>query len=584
MKRNILLFLISLIFCSANADGGINIGYCGGAVSKKGCVPVKGEGWIHAAAVLTPELLTSYAGTEMNSIRVGLASRLNIDTLKVWVRNTIDGTDLATGMAVFGEGQSIIRGWNEISLDNNIKIDGTDAISIGYSFHHKKDADVISAVGSPVENSFYINKGEEWEDMSSLGTLSIEAVVTGGSFASYDLALKDVYGMSSSNGGINFTAMVENKGTTNVSGFEITTSVEGYDDVFVRHFDIEVPSSGVIEVRYNEAIPAELEAGTQRKIIARITSIDGGDDENTDNNEANVRYSYKKYVLVEEFTGERCGNCPRAAQALHELITDENYAGKIIPVTHHSGFYEDWLTTEADTEYTWFYNSNGTFAPAMMYDRYAFFLSDGTKGNPTPVGLVPDKDFIKEHIDKRLESFSHVTFDMTGEYDNKVTVTIKIKGERDKRFSKTDERITVFLLEDNIKAKQQNGAGDDYMHNYVLRAWNSIWGSVIEWNENTFEYECQLILDPYWIKKNLHVTAFVSSYDPENPAECSVENARDIRFDTITGIEDIESDSNIVRTDYYTTDGLKINTLRSGLYIQRDIYADGREEVKKIIR
>ena len=568
----------------ANVSAGINLGYCGGAVSKNGSVPVKGKGWTHASAVLTPHLLSNYSGCEITNIRVGLASRLNIDTLKVWVRNTVDGTDLATGMSVFGQGQSIVRGWNEIVLDNTIKIDSSSNICLGYSFHHKKDADVISTVGSPIENSFYLNRGEGWEDLSSLGALSIEAVVTGGNFAHVDLALNDIYGMRANKGGINFTAVIENKGTSDISGFDITTTVEGYQDTFVRHFDVSVPSSQSIEIKYNEPIPEKYEAGTKNQILATISSVNEGKDENPDNNETYVRYSYKKCVLVEEFTSERCGNCPAASKALEELIADENYADKIIPVVHHSGYREDWLTNVADVEYTWFYNSSGTFAPAMMYDRHAFFLSDGDKGNPTPVGFVPDKEHIKKYVNERLETFSHVSFDMIAEYDNKVTVTIKVNGERDKRFSKTNERITIYLLEDNIKAKHQNGGGDNYIHNYVLRTWNSVWGDVIEWNGNSFEYECQLTLDPYWVKKNLHITAFVSSYDPENPAECSVENAQDIRFNEITGIETMSTASEIVKTEYYTIVGIKTEVPTNGLYIERIIYSDGREEVRKIMK
>ena len=60
MKRNILLFLISLMFCATGAAEGINIGYCGGQVSKQGCMPVSGEGWVHASAVFTADMLSIY--------------------------------------------------------------------------------------------------------------------------------------------------------------------------------------------------------------------------------------------------------------------------------------------------------------------------------------------------------------------------------------------------------------------------------------------------------------------------------------------------------------------------------------------
>ena len=573
-----------MLFCTVSTAEGIHAGYCGGNISKKGCISISGEGWFHAAAILTSDVINNYQGCDITMVRAGLASRLNIDTLKVWVRNNLNGEDLANGTVVFGEGQSIIRGWNDIMLDKSFKIGNKTDICIGYSFHQKKTSSAISAVGTPVENSFFLDKGNGWEDMNSLGALSIEAVLTGGDFAQFDLALKEAYAMKSNDKGTNFSATIENKGTSDVSGFDITTTVEGYSDTFLKHFDINIPGSSTVEVRYNIDIPESYEAGTKNEIKAIISSISNGEDENMDNNEVSVRYSYKKCVLIEEFTSESCGNCPRASKAVEELMTNDYYAERVIPVTHHSGYYPDWLTTDAGEEYTWFYNTSGTYAPAMMYDRYPFFLTKGDKGDPTPVGEVPDKDYVKTYIDKRLESFSHVTFDMNGEYDNKVTITIKVKGERDKRFSKTDERITVFLLEDDIKAKKQNGGGNDYIHNYVLRAWNSIWGDVIEWNDNSFKYECSLTLDPYWIKNNLHITAFVSSYNPENPAECVIENARDIRFETVTGIEEISSDKETIKTEYFTIDGIRANVLGKGLFIEKRTFNDGSQQVKKIYR
>lgn len=583
MKRNILLFLVILFVGVVKASSGISVGYCGGMVSKEGCIPVEGEGWTHVSAILTSDMLEPYVGNKITSVRVGLASRLNVDTLTVWVRNKMDGNDIASGKVVFGEGQSIVRGWNEITLDKQVEIEPLDDICIGYSFHHNKNADVISAIGTPVENSFFIKTGDEWEDKSALGALSIEAIVTGGDFANYDLALKEVYGMKSSQGGVNFTALVENKGMSDVNTFEIITSVDGFEDVYKQRFDKLIPSNSSLEIKYNISIPEKHEAGTKNRIKTVVSCLEGTD-EKTDNNEVFVNYSYKRCVLVEEFTSESCGNCPRASKALEELMSDSQYSGKIIPVMHHSGYYEDWLTCDADIAYTWFYNSKGTFAPAMMYDRCAFFLSDGDKGNPTPAGKVPDKEHVKKYIDKRLETFSHVTFDMTAEYDNKVTLTVRITGERDKRFSKTDERITVYLLEDNIKARNQNGADDNYIHNYVLRAWNSIWGDVIEWNNNSFEYECQLTLNPYWIKKNLHITAFVSSYDWEDPAACTVENARDMRFEAATGIEEIVEGDAVVLTEWYTLDGRKTECMDSGFFIERRVYASGKEEIRKIMR
>ncbi len=45
---------------------------------------------------------------------------------------------------------------------------------------------------------------------------------------------------------------------------------------------------------------------------------------------------YKK-VLVEDYTGHKCGNCPAAAEVLTAL--ESQYPGKIVPLAIHAGFF-----------------------------------------------------------------------------------------------------------------------------------------------------------------------------------------------------------------------------------------------------
>ena len=40
-------------------------------------------------------------------------------------------------------------------------------------------------------------------------------------------------------------------------------------------------------------------------------------------------------VLIEDFTGQRCTNCPKATDAIHEM--QEAYGSSVIPVAIHCG-------------------------------------------------------------------------------------------------------------------------------------------------------------------------------------------------------------------------------------------------------
>lgn len=292
---------------------------------------------------------------------------------------------------------------------------------------------------------------------------------------------------------------------------------------------------------------------------------------------------YEKKVLLEEFTTEVCPNCPAGAALVRGLIENPDFTDRVIVATHHSGYYTDWLTTETDEALMWFYNSDYTFAPAMMFDRYPNF-NDQYSHEPTPVGFVGDGYDMSKYAKRRLNKKAHVWIDITAEYDNDKTVTVHVKGDRTKVFCDTDPRIFVYITEDNVVAKNQAGASKGYKHSHVTRASNGNWGDQVVWNGDTYEYECKLTVEPEWNKDEMEIVAFISAFDNTDPSLCVVDNVRSIPFSATNGIEDAQMDSEAVSTEYFTIDGTKTNNLTNGMYIQKKTYSDGRQEVKKIYR
>jgi len=74
------------------------------------------------------------AGNELRAIRAGLAQKIGIDTMSVWIRETLDGANIAEGGIAKA---SVKKGWNEIELNQAIALDGTNTTGyyIGYSYH-----------------------------------------------------------------------------------------------------------------------------------------------------------------------------------------------------------------------------------------------------------------------------------------------------------------------------------------------------------------------------------------------------------------------------------------------------------------
>ena len=294
---------------------------------------------------------------------------------------------------------------------------------------------------------------------------------------------------------------------------------------------------------------------------------------------------YARKVLLEEFTTEKCPNCPNGARQIAELLFDKDYTDNVIVVAHHAGYYFDWLTTDADESLVWFYNSYQTYAPAMMFDRYPFFTdyySNGA-GSPTPVYFMSSTADLKKYVDKRMDVEANVGFEISGMFDNEETLNVEVKGDRKKVFCDTDARITVYITEDRIPAKSQAGGSKGYKHSHVMRACSSTWGDVIKWDGDSFTFDCKFKIDPSWNKDELSIVAFVSAFDDADPTKCVVENTRSIPFSITNGIQDMNADgTEVAETAYYTLDGVRTEVKSHGMYIQKKTYTDGTVKTRKV--
>lgn len=289
---------------------------------------------------------------------------------------------------------------------------------------------------------------------------------------------------------------------------------------------------------------------------------------------------FKRVLLLEEFTGEACPNCPIVARWIERFYAKPEFAETMIPVSHHSGHWNDWLTTEEDTKYLWLFNDHATFAPAVMFDRVSLFKSMSRK--PTPVGFIGVDSIMEDSIRSRMSIEAHVALSIKAELENDTTVRVYVDGERDDLLGDDIKHINVFIVQDSIKAKGQKGGGSNYYHRHVFRKAYQTWGEPIEWKGNDFNYECSITVDPSWDKNGLKIVAFVASFNKRNPNANSVDNTRQIPFPVGANILDVNEDKTVVKTEYFTMDGIKTLLNSKGLYIVKYTFSDGSTGVKKI--
>jgi thiol-disulfide isomerase/thioredoxin len=187
-------------------------------------------------------------------------------------------------------------------------------------------------------------------------------------------------------------------------------------------------------------------------------------------------------VLVEDYTGHKCGNCPAAADTLRYL--EKKYEGKIIPIAIHAGFF----ATVNPTYPTDFRNTTSN-----AYDAQ-FGIS--AAGNPN--GLVNRKGYGTGGFVKAYTVWEGEVAQMlstTSKFEIKIRNTFNIAGNSvntritTKSFANINGnyKLVVLLTEDSIISEQLDyrlPSGSQLISNYnfmhVLRdAVNSSWGDPI---------------------------------------------------------------------------------------------------------
>lgn len=215
------------------------------------------------------------------------------------------------------------------------------------------------------------------------------------------------------------------------------------------------------------------------------------------------RPTVERVVLVQEFTGMTCVNCPTGASTIHDL--QNKYPDSMVAVCMHpkgtpfNDALDDLdLTSDEATAYYNYFRPNGF--PCAIVDGGALNYN---------ISQWP------KLVDTAISKKAPATIELTTDYDkatNEVTANYKVV------FNETygnEASVLVWIIENGIEGWQDSldGLLFDYVHNHVLRAsLNGTWGESIGksfYPEDTFEGTAKLKLRDGWVAENCQIVAFV---------------------------------------------------------------------------
>ena len=375
VMRKILFSMLMAAVCGLANAGNVAVGYSDGQLAETGKYSVMGKGTVSAAIRVTPELVSRYVGADVNGVRVGLISTKYCDSLVVWIRETLDGEDIATAVIRRTDAQAPQAGWNDVLFkSSSYKIEEGKEFFVGFSFAQRYRETAVSVVGEPRANTSYLKRGKalDWEDISADGVVSLELLLGGDALPATDLKVASSSAVQQAPGVFNVSTLVTNRARLDVTDYDLTFSADGYSYIFTS--DVVVPSGETVVVNTRlESVPAEVGFGNALKVTA--SRIGNGEDAYPDDNTATVGVSLKRNVVVEEFTGTGCGYCPRGLVGMDKL--HDRYGLSFVGIGIHQ-------YNESDPMYPSDYKTLGfSGAPQCLVDRDYF--TDPYMGNGSDI-------------------------------------------------------------------------------------------------------------------------------------------------------------------------------------------------------
>jgi hypothetical protein len=543
---------------------------------------------IEPAIFLEQSALAPYVGKKVTAVRFAMGASSTAKGVTIY---TVDAEGNINALAskdttIVSKSTKTSYVWNTVVLpaDKQFDITADQRLMVAYKVTQGKKTYPIG-VNSKANGELYINcniptsvggQGKGWYSFGAdYGAAAIQMLVEG-DFAAYNAIPSSIEKISAVAGqDVKVTIPFFNMGSSAITNVDYVLTVDGVAaDPASANFNPGVATGAYGNLTFT--VPAG-DVDAVKNLSVKITKVNGEDNASADvaaTGQIGVSTTaFNRNVVVEEFTTEKCPNCPRVAGYLHTALETADLT-RTFAVCHHSAYYTDWLTQPCDEDLTTLFNDAGyTYAPALMFNRQPIFDSQYAEGEKDNVTIPASAAEITSYINAQLAELSNVGLTINAEPNADTTkVTLTVSGTCNNAYDKTKGLLTVYMTEDNIKAKSQSGASGTYYQMHVIRYYNSSWGDAIEWNDdNTFTKTYTIDIKSSWKKKDIKFVAFVNKHNANDVLDNQIENSIGVPLiGSTTGINNVYTSaeaSNDTVVARYNEAGQRIATPQHGLNI-----------------
>lgn len=356
----------------------------------------------------------------------------------------------------------LTEGWNDVLFAVPLTI-GDERLYLGVQTYETIGTPypLVAYAAATVPQSCIINLGKKaWEEFTDRGTLLIAALVQDDAAGMFEHA---VYAQNTTHpqtvapdtdfqGGL----YIHNFGTTPLTDIVVAMQGEGAVQPTLRAISLPTPVPAYGSTVVSTLLRSGTAEGTNVSWTATVTQANGVETQPARPGTTSLFVTKDNFIrtpLIEEFTSQRCVNCPQMAYFLEKAL--EQYGKPYVYVAHHSGFAEDVFTTAPDREAVYVFGGYANeYNPAIMYNRTVF------EGENTIVFGIRDMSPTPYLDALALAADMPAKAEVQLEHDD-ATVTVSGRVARD--LVGTPLYLSCYLVEDGIGTNQypQMGMDDD---------------------------------------------------------------------------------------------------------------------------
>ena len=464
-------------------------------------------------------------------------------------------------------------GWNDILFEEPVEI-GDEPIYVGLQVYETLAAGHPLGAYDPVsvDGGCWINlKKEGWKNYTDRGTLMIYAILDD---EAAPLLQRCVLAQTAHAPLVVEPAKyfagevsLHNCSPTTIHSLTLAMQGQGDEEPVTREVTLDNPLGPYEGCVVSMPVRTGAEVGTNQWLRLTVTEVDGAEAQPVRPGTTwhyVTHDAFTRVPLVEEFTSQRCVNCPFMIYYLDKAI-EEHTLSDIIYVTHHSGYQDDVFTKPVDGQLLFLFGEGGSYNPAVMYDRLVPVGQEAPVISAKVAEVEPYAEALKQAALRPAMASVEISVGKEGG-----TVSCHVEGRINSEMAASGVPLylSVYLIEDSLSADKypQMGLDDDgapadlrerFRHNGVIRhnfCTVATGDRLVLGEDNTYSMDyAPANIGSDWVWSNCQVVAFVHKYDTSNLRQNEVLNAGSSRFSAETGIH--AATGSATETVRFYTDG-----------------------------